>query len=117
MKEVSRKCVTCREKLTLPGSQKMADLLRSRLTSHHPPFFYIALDCFGPYLVKYGIAQIKRYGCVFTCFTTRAVHLEKINTLDTDSLINALRHFISRRVVRVLYIVLMAHILRGHIEC
>ena len=97
VKAVSRKCVTCRKRFAVPGCQQMADLPRSRLNPHHPPFFDIGLDCFGPYLVKYGRAQIKRYGCIFTCFTTRAVHLEKINTLDTDSLINALRRFISRR--------------------
>ena len=97
VKAVSRKCVTCRKRFAVPGCQQMADLPRSRLTPHHPPFFEIGLDCFGPYLVKYGRAQVKRYGCLFTCFTTSAVHLEKINTLDTDSLINALRRFISRR--------------------
>ena len=97
VKAVSRKCFTCRKRFAVPGCQQMAVLPRSRLTPHHPPFFDMGLDCFGLYLVKYGRAQIKRYGCVFTCFTTRAVHLEKINILDTDSLINALRRFISCR--------------------
>ncbi len=34
---------------------------------------------------------------VFTCMTSRAVHLEVAYSLDTDSCINALRRFISRR--------------------
>ena len=40
---------------------------------------------------------LKRYGALFTCFLTRAVHIESSNTLDTDSFIQALRRFISRR--------------------
>lgn len=38
----------------------------------------------------------KRYGVLFPCLTTRAVHLEVEHSMDTDSYVNAFRCFISR---------------------
>lgn len=77
--------------------QKMADLPLERVDAYKPPFSSTGVDCFGPFLVKQGRAEVKRYGCIFTCLATRAVHLEKLNSLDTDTFINALRRFIARR--------------------
>ena len=46
---------------------------------------------------------MKRYGVVFTCLASRAIHLEVAKTLETDSFINVLRCFLARRgPVRVL---------------
>ena len=74
----------------------MADLPADRLTPT-PPFTYCGVDSFGPWYVKEGRKELKRYGVLFTCILTRAIHLEVANTLETDSYINALRRFICRR--------------------
>lgn len=50
-----------------------------------PTFTYVGIDCFGPFLARCGRAKEKRYGCLFTCFTIRAVHTEMLSGLDTDS--------------------------------
>lgn len=40
---------------------------------------------------------MKRYGVVFTCLSSRAIHLEVAKTLEMDSFINVLRCFLARR--------------------
>ena len=89
-------CVTCRRLRAKVQEQKMADLPEDRLTPTHP-FTYCGVDYFGPWYVKEGRKELKRYGVLFTCLVTRAIHLEVANSLETDSYINALRRFICRR--------------------
>ncbi|XP_068723837.1 uncharacterized protein [Montipora capricornis] len=62
-----------------------------------PPFSKVGVDFFGPLRVKYLRKQEKRYGCLFTCLVTRAIHLEVAFSLSTDSFIMCLRRFIARR--------------------
>ena len=89
-------CVTCRKLRGQLQNQKMADLPTDRVDPA-PPFTYCGVDFFGPFLVKEGRKEVKRYGCIFTCLTCRAIHIEVANSLDTDSFINALRRFVSIR--------------------
>ena len=62
-----------------------------------PPFSYCAVDYFGPFVVKERRSEIKRYGVLFTCMSSRSVHLETANSLDSSSFINALSRFMNRR--------------------
>ena len=97
VKRVIRSCVMCQRRKARLGEQFMASLPQTRLTPDTPPFTYVGVDYFGPFLVKQRRCTVKRYGCIFTCFTTRAVHIEISHSLDTDSMLNALRRFISIR--------------------
>ena len=74
----------------------MSDLPVERLTVT-PLFTYVGLDLFGPFTVKEGRKERKRYGVIFTCLSCRAVHLEVVNSMDTDCFIQSLRRFIARR--------------------
>ena len=101
VKRVLKACTQCKRLHGRMETQKMADLPPDRLTPYKPPFSFVGVDCFGPFLVKRGRGQEKRYGCIFTCLTTRAIHIEKLVSLETDSFINALVRFCARRGVPV----------------
>ena len=75
----------------------MADLPKERLIPFEPPFTYTGVDFFGRFQVKRGRGAEKAYGCLFTCFISRAVHIEDVSSLETDSFIQALRRFLSNR--------------------
>lgn len=90
-------CVICRKYRRKPLEQRMADLPEDRVRSGEPPFTRTGMDYFGPFEVKHGRSSLKRYGVIFTCLTTRAVHIEVAHTLETDSCINAIRRFMARR--------------------
>ena len=62
-----------------------------------PPFTFCRVDYFGPFYIKDGRRELKRYGVLFTCLSLRAIHLETAKTLETDSILNALRRFLARR--------------------
>lgn len=75
----------------------MADLPSARLQLHKPAFHSTGVDCFGPMPVKEGRRQEKRWGVIFKCLTTRAVHLDLLRNMDADAYLIALRWFIARR--------------------
>ena len=91
-----RKCVLCKKRRGSYLKQKMANLPYERL-AEEPPFTYCGVDLFGPFNIKERRSVLKRYGVLFTCFSSRAIHLETANSLDTSSFLNALRRFLGRR--------------------
>jgi len=97
VRSVLNECFSCRKHQAPTSQQKIANLPEDRITPSKPPFTYTGLDCFGPFEVRRGRTNVKRYGVIFTCLTLRAVHIEVANSLDTESFINALRQFIARR--------------------
>ena len=86
-------CIRCRHNRAPLGSQQMAPLPASRFQTGHPAFTYTAVDYFGPLHVKVKRSTVKRWGCLMTCLTTRAVHLEVAHCLETDSFLMAFRRF------------------------
>ncbi|XP_067022414.1 uncharacterized protein [Acropora muricata] len=99
IKRVLKECMVCRRLRGNPQVQRMADLPFDRVTPGKPPFSFVGVDCFGPFVVKRGRTQIKQYGCLFTCLTTRAVHIEKLDSFEADSFINGFVRFCARRGV------------------
>ena len=56
------KCVSCRRLRGGSQEQKMANLPEDRLEPA-PPFAFSAVDYFGPWYIKEGRREVKRYGC------------------------------------------------------
>lgn len=96
-KKIIRQCVQCRIKKTRPPEPATGDLPKARLAHHQRAFTYTGLDYFGPMSVTVGRQHQKRYVALFTCLTSRAIHLEIAANLSADSAIMALRRFAARR--------------------
>lgn len=92
-----RICLVCRKMNAKPITQLMAPLPRSRTAVYEPSFTRTGMDLFGPLYVKHSRGTAKRRCCLFTSLTTRAVHLEIVNSMNTDDFIMCLRRFLNRR--------------------
>jgi len=97
LKRIQRDCIICKKLFAYPECQLMSDLPKERVEAGKPAFSAVGVDCFGPVYSKVGRSQVKRYGCLFTCFSTRAIHIEMLYGLDADSFLNGLRRFVTRR--------------------
>ncbi|XP_077977489.1 uncharacterized protein LOC144433051 [Glandiceps talaboti] len=90
------RCIKCRRLRRPVAEQKMANLPEDRVEPS-PPFTFCGMDCFGPFMIKDGRRECKRYGLLFTCMCSRAIHIEVLDDMSTDSFINGLRCFIAIR--------------------
>ncbi|XP_065079912.1 uncharacterized protein LOC135702797 [Ochlerotatus camptorhynchus] len=102
--KVRSDCQRCKNDRVIPRPPIMADLPAARLAAFERPFTHVGVDYFGPYEVVIGRRVEKRWGMLATCLTIRAIHIEVVHSLNTDSCIMAMRNFISRRgKPRVIY--------------
>nr|XP_027222258.1 uncharacterized protein LOC113814400 [Penaeus vannamei] len=75
----------------------MSDLPADRL-EHAPPFTNVGVDASGPWTImthrtRGGSANSKRWAILFTCLTTRAIHIELVEEMSSSAFINALKRF------------------------
>ena len=88
----------------VPLTQQMAPLPPLRIEDA-AAFRNVAVDLFGPMYVKHWCQfetcphpnDKEVYCALFTCFHSRAVHLELINDQGTEEFLNGFRSFIGRR--------------------
>ena len=97
LRKIKSRCIKCGHRNASPIHPPMADQPRGRLDEHTFPFTHTEVDYFGPFEVKFLRRTLKRWCCFFTCLTTRAVHIEVVQTLDTESCLAAVKRFIARR--------------------
>ena len=97
VKQVIQKCVLCLkfEGRAYPTSG-LPDLPEERV-SDGPPFLHTGIDFAGPLYINLNSQHQKTYVCLFTCASTRAIHLELTADLSAVSFLQAFRRFTSRR--------------------
>ena len=92
-------CNRCKKTHAKPATQIMAPLPIQRVNNSMKAFDSCGVDYAGPFTTKAarGKPKHKRYLCLFTCTTSRAVDLEVAYSLDTCSFLNAFWRFTQRR--------------------
>ena len=97
-----KNCMICKRLRGKLETQLMAPLPRERLETE-PPFTNTGLDVFGHWNVLEGRVTrrskgtTKVWAVLFTCLSSRAVHIEMLPSLDTPTFINSLRRFFAIR--------------------
>lgn len=96
-------CTICKRFRVKAAQQITAPLPKDRVTES-PPFEITGVDFAGPLFVKVKNTVEKAYIALFTCAVTRAVHLELVSSLSTESFLLAFKRFISRRgLCKIIY--------------
>ena len=98
VKKMVHECNHCKKfrvkALAAPAKSLLPDF-RSTLTT---PFEYTGVDFAGPIIYRENKKTIaKAYVALFTCSTTRAVHLKLCKDLTADEFKRALKEFVARR--------------------
>ena len=74
----------------------MADLPADKINPG-PAFTNVGVDLLCPFKIQGPAAVNKRYGVIFTCLASRAIHLDVGFSLSTDGLLNVFRRFMAIR--------------------
>ena len=99
IRTIIRNCFLCQKYNAVRGNQQMAPLPRDRL-SVEVPFSIVGVDYTGELKIKMTYRSTKivsAYLAIFTCLTTRAVHLEVVLSNDTEDFIMAFKRMASTR--------------------
>ncbi len=93
VQRILRRCL-CKKPTSL--YQQMAPL--PALRGDQVPWKYVSTDLFGPLIVKESPAVRKKmYGSIFVCLVTRAIHLELILDMSTQSFLYAFQKQVARK--------------------
>ena len=101
VKSILSKCVTCKEITGKPYGTPIAPPLPPFRVSEDAAFSQIGIDFAGPLYVRgIYVKEKQAYKCyiaLFSCCSTRAIHLELTPDLQGSTFVRTLKRFISRR--------------------
>ena len=97
LRSITRSCVTCRRFQAKAADECSTHLPEDRVTLQRP-FAMCGIDYAGPLFVKSSESgTTKVWIALFVCGTTRAIHLEIVDSLATGDFLLAWRRFSARR--------------------
>ncbi|XP_065355117.1 uncharacterized protein LOC135949468 [Calliphora vicina] len=99
VRKVVRNCVHCFKYKPRLMQQIMGDLPADRLKAQRP-FLVCGVDFCGPFYISYrirGKPPYKTYVAIFVCFASKAIHIEVVSDLSTNTFLLCLKRFIGRR--------------------
>ena len=98
VRKIIRRFTICRRYDGKSFSSSVVPDLPAEQTSTEPLFSNTGIDFAGPLYVRgAGSTEAKVYICLFTCTSTRAIHLELTKELSAAAFLLAFRRFTSRR--------------------
>ena len=102
IKKVISKCVVCQRHEGLAYKAPPPSPLPSFRVNKHHPFTYTGVDYAGPLHVRPdhplgAKSDQKVWVCLYTCCTTRAIHVDVVPNLSCSSFIRSFRRFTARR--------------------
>ena len=86
-------CGECTLAKAKPVRQLMADLPVARTAASHKAFAVCGLDFLGPLNYIEGRSTKKAWGLLFTCMTSRAIHVEIVTSLSLSEFMLAFSRF------------------------
>lgn len=99
IRKILHSCITCFRAHPTSNQQLMGDLPSARVLPTRP-FIRCGVDYAGPIYIKgpgRSKIKVKSYIAVFVCLSTKAIHIELVCGLSTESFLSAFRRFIARR--------------------
>ncbi|XP_060559357.1 uncharacterized protein LOC132719590 [Ruditapes philippinarum] len=97
VKAALNKCNVCRRYDGGPYKMPVMAALSSSRVQKSSAFSRTGLDYLGHLNIKTSNGNRKVWMCLFSCMTTRAIHLEVIQDLNTEEFLMCLQRFISQR--------------------
>ena len=91
------RCTECCKFVALPAAEPAEPNLPIERIEFNPPFTHVGIDFFGPMKVRINNEVEKAYGIIFSCLTSRAIHLESSSDATTERFLMAFRRFVARR--------------------
>lgn len=93
------RCVLCRRFKGAAYHAPPPPPLPEFRVKEEPPFTFTGVDFAGPlYIRSFGLtASNKVWICLFTCCVTRAIHLDVVTDLSTETFLRCLKRFAARR--------------------